>query len=284
MPTIRSILVPSDLSDEAGHALEHACLLAERFSASLALYHSVPMPDHAYAHWAFSHNSAIWSETEREARLMLRQSAERLGRPASVTVERSSSVPRGLLAFIRDTRPDLVVMATHGRHGIEHLVFGSLTEEVVLHSPPRVLCVRRTAQASRLPYRRILVPTDLSRASRLAFPTAAELARAFEAEIVVLHIAHAGAATPAGRPEGHSPLVPTEASLREFCQGAFDGLALTARVEAGHVADGIVRAALAERADMIVMGTRGHDSLLDTLLGSHTERIVRSAHCPVLVA
>ena len=39
-----------------------------------------------------------------------------------------------------------------------------------------------------------------------------------------------------------------------------------------------------ERADVIVMATRGHDSLADRVVGSNTERVVRHASCPVLVA
>ena len=39
-----------------------------------------------------------------------------------------------------------------------------------------------------------------------------------------------------------------------------------------------------EKADLIVMSTRGHDSLSDRVMGSNTERVVRHAPCPVLVA
>jgi nucleotide-binding universal stress UspA family protein len=281
MSAIHSILVPSDLSPEAGHALEHASLFADTFGASLTLYHSVPVPDHAYAHWAFSHNVAVWCELEREARLALTESAARLGRQAAVAVERSTSVARRLLAFIQETRPDLVVMATHGRGGVEHLLLGSVTEKVFQNCHRPVLCVRRTVHESQLPYRRILVPTDLSPVSRLAFPRAAALARAFNAEVLAVHVRHTSAATLAGIP-GDS-LVPTEASLWEFCRRDFDGLPVTAQVHSGSVWDRIVTAARVARADLIVMGTRGHDSLMDRVIGSNTERVVRHASCPVLV-
>jgi nucleotide-binding universal stress UspA family protein len=281
MPAIQSILVASDLSPEAGRALEHASLLANTFGASLRLYHSVPMPDHGYAHWAFSHNAEVWSELEREARRVLVESAASLGHQAVATVERTTSVPRALLAFILNTRPDLVVMATHGRGGVEHLLLGSVTEKVFRDCHRPVLCVRRTAHEGGLPYRRILVPTDLSPASRLAFPTAAALARAFHAEVLAVHVRHSNAATLAGIP-GHE-VVTTEASLWKFCHRDFDGLPVTAQVHSGSVWDRIVQTARVERADLIVMGTRGHDSLMDRVIGSNTERVVRHAPCPVLV-
>jgi nucleotide-binding universal stress UspA family protein len=282
MPAIRTILVPSDLSPEAGHALEHASVLAGKFAATLTLYHSVPLPDHAYAHWAFSHNSEVWSELEREARVALVESAARLGHQACAKVERATSVPRALIAFILDTRPDLVVMATHGRGGVEHLLLGSVTEQVFRSCHRPVLCVRRTAHESGLPYRRILVPTDLSPASRLAFPRAAELGRVFDAEILAVHVRHTSAATLAGVPG--DALVPTEAYLWDFCRRDFEGLSVTAQVHSGGVWDRIVETARVERADLIVMGTRGHDSLMDRMIGSNTERVVRHAPCPVLVA
>jgi nucleotide-binding universal stress UspA family protein len=284
MSTIRTILVPSDISPEADHALEHACALAQRFGASLTLYHAVPLPDHNYAHWAFNHNPEIWVEIEREARLALTQRAASLKPEAGCVIERTTSVPKALLAFIRDKQPDLVVMATHGREGLEHLLLGSVTEKVFLYSRRPVLCVRRTETGAGPPYRRILVPTDLSPASRLAFPMAAQLARAFDAEVVAVHVAPAStAAALAGIPAAQGVLLPTEASLWKFCQRDFEGLAVTAQLHSGTVWDRIVETARVERADLVVMATRGHDSLADRMVGSNTERVVRHASCPVLV-
>jgi nucleotide-binding universal stress UspA family protein len=61
-------------------------------------------------------------------------------------------------------------------------------------------------------------------------------------------------------------------------------LPVTAQVHTGSVWDRIVQVARAERADLIVMSTRGHDTLADRVVGSNTERVVRHAPCPVLVA
>jgi nucleotide-binding universal stress UspA family protein len=175
-------------------------------------------------------------------------------------------------------------MATHGREGLEHLLLGSVTERVFRHAHRPVLCVRRTEHHGTLPYRRILVPTDLSPASRLAFPMAAELARAFAAEILAVYVVAAmTVATLAGVSATQEVLRPTEASLWKFCQQDFADLAVTAQVHTGTVWDRIVQIARVEQADLIVMATRGHDSLVDRMVGSNTERVVRHAPCPVLV-
>jgi nucleotide-binding universal stress UspA family protein len=158
---------------------------------------------------------------------------------------------------------------------------GSVTEDVVQVARSPVLCLRDAAPAG---YRRILVPTDLSLASRLAFPIAAFLARSFGAEVIGLHAAApVTASTLAGVPESRHP-VPSEAALWEFYQADFAGLPVTAQVCTGTAWDCIVRTAAVERADLVVMATRGHDSLSDRVLGSNTDRTLRHAPCPVLVA
>lgn len=284
-PTIREILYPTDLSPETEGALTHARFLAERFGAALTLYHAVEVPDHRFAHWAFAHGHEVWVRAEHEARKVLEGRAAALPVPHAVVVERTASAHRALVQFIRKTQPDLTVMATHGREGLSHFILGSVTEKVIQQVYRPVLCIREPENGGRLPCRRVLVPTDLSLASRLAFPLAAFLARSFEAEIVALHVVpDPTLATLSGVPDRQPVVIPSEASLWKFFRADFDGLDVTAQVHTGSVWDRIVHVAKLEKADLIVMSTRGHDSLADRVLGSNTERVVRHAPCPVLVA
>lgn len=281
---VREVLFPSDLSAESDRAFEHARFLAERFEATLTLYHAVEVPDPSYAHWAFAHGHEIWSRAEQAARDVLQRRCESLGVSHTVVVEREASAEGALLGFIRRTQPDLVVMATHGRAGLSHLLLGSVTERIVLNAFRPVLCLRPPACGSALAYRRVLVPTDLSLASRLAFPMAALFARTFGAQVLALHVVPPyNAATLSGVPE---PAVetPGAGAVAAFCQADFSGVPLRAQVHTGTVWERIRRLAQDECADLIVMSTRGHDSLADRILGSNTERVVRHAPCPVLVA
>ena len=79
---------------------------------------------------------------------------------------------------MRGTTPDLVVMATHGRDGLAQLFLGSVTETVMRLGRCPVLGVREPQHGVALPFRRILVPTDLSPALRRPFALGALLARA----------------------------------------------------------------------------------------------------------
>jgi len=279
MLSLRRVLWATDLSPESDRALDHARFLAERFSASLELYHAVGIPDHRFAHWAFAHDHEIWADAERHARECLERRAERLSVSHRVVVERSASVCRSLGDHIQKTQPDLTVLATHGRSGFAHLLLGSVSEEVVQHVFRPVLWVREPDHGPALPYRRLLVPTDFSVASRLAFPMAALFARSFEAEVLALHV------TP---PRSHgsqaAPSPPTEAALRSLLTDDFGGVTVRPLILAGPVWATIADVARQEKADLVLMATRGHDSVADRILGSNTERVVRHGPCPVLVA
>ena len=276
---VRDVLFATDLSPEADRALDHAGLLAERFGARLTLYHATEVPDPAQPHWAFAHEHEVWCRAEREARHHLQAEAEKLRVPCTVEVERVTSVSRAILRRIRQSEPDLTVMATHGRSGVRHLVLGSVTEQVFRHAFRPVLCVREPEHGPALGYRRLLLPTDLSFASRLAFGMAGLIARAFGSEVIALFVV-----PPAGQSGGHPPELPSERSLLESVRPELESVSVRALIREGPVWDRIACAAREEKADLIVMATRGHDSLSDVLLGSNTDRVVRHAPCPVLVA
>jgi len=285
MAAVTEILFPTDLSPAADQAFDHARFLSERFQASLTLYHAVQVPDHQHAHWAFAHGHEVWVEAERRAKDCLARRAETLTVSHRVVVERQASARRGLLEAIRTLQPDLTVLTTHGREGVAHLLLGSVAEDVVEHAFRPILCLREPDHGPALPYKRILVPTDLSIASCLAFPMAALFARTFATEIVALHVVRASTLRSlSGAPPIDPVVIPSEAAVAKFCRSEFAQLPLSVRVETGAAWDRICHVAKEERADLIVMATRGHDSLADRILGSNTERVVRHAPCPVLIA
>ena len=276
LPQLREVLFPCDLSPESERAFEHARFLAESFQARLTLYHAVEFPDHAFVHWAFDRHRNIWNEVEQSAREQLARKAGTLRVSYDVLVERSGSAQCSLLELIRRTQPDLTVMATHGREGVSRMLLGSVTESVFRHAFRPILCVREPEHGGALPYRKILVPTDLSLGSRLVFPIAARFASQFGAQVVALHVVRTGPSAPRE--------IPTESWLWKFVERDFPGIQVNAQLHHGPVWQRIVEAARLEDADVIVMSTRGHDSLGDRVMGSNTERVVRHAPCPVLVA
>lgn len=278
---IREILFPSDLSATSDRAFDHACFLAERLGARLTLYHAVDTAHLSEAREASDPEVARRSAEAAQAHLA--RHAGTLIAPHAIVVEQNARTAQALVARIRATHPDLVVMATHGREGLAHLFLGSVTERILEVGGCPVLCVREPDHGVALPYRRILVPTDLSESSRLAFPLAALLARTFGAEVLGVHVAQVRPGSLAGIPTLIEETVPSESSVGQFLLPEFAGLRVKARVEIGSPWNRIVETARMERADLIVLSTHGADSLADRVLGSHAERIIRQAPCPVLV-
>jgi nucleotide-binding universal stress UspA family protein len=139
--------------------------------------------------------------------------------------------------------------------------------------------------------RRILHPTDFSRASGAAFARALAMAKADRAELVVLHVL--SAVQPA-LGEGYiSPR--TVEAIEASARGAGEkglkrlvarakkaGVRARALVREGIPHAEIIRAAERQRADLIVIGTHGRTGLARMLLGSVAARVVSLAQCPVL--
>ena len=139
--------------------------------------------------------------------------------------------------------------------------------------------------------RRILHPSDFSRASGAAFKKAVELAKSDRAELMLVHVM-SPIAPIAG--EGYvSPKMYEDiaASSRAWAQKQLDKLLAktkTAGVRAksyvleGVAHDQIARIARSRHADLIVMGTHGRSGLAKLFLGSVASRVVTAARCPVL--
>lgn len=287
MTDIRQILFASDLSPQSERAFAHARILAERFGARLTLYHALEV--HGEYAPGLGDDAASRARWETEVRQQLARLASKLAVPYEMVVEGGLIgghvlVDLALLDVIHKTRPDLTVMATHGRRGFASFFLGSVTEQVVQHAGRPVLCVRQADDATPA-YRRILVATDFSTASRRAFPLAALLARTFEAKVSALHVAASPTmAALTGTAGGTVAALPTEDDLQRFLQPELAGLRVEARVYAsGAPWHRIVKTAEEEGADLVVMSTQGLDSLSDKIIGSNAERVLRHAPCSVLV-
>jgi nucleotide-binding universal stress UspA family protein len=135
----------------------------------------------------------------------------------------------------------------------------------------------------------ILVPTDFGTGSDHALAYAADLAKALGSELVVMH---AYEIPMIGFPDGAIIATPDLATrVSESAQIglnksietiASSGLPVRALLKQGPTWRTIVETATEVGAGMIVMGTHGRHGLPRALLGSVAEKVVRSAHCPVL--
>ena len=143
---LRKILVPTDYSPHAQRALEWAGSLAATYQAEIVLLHVVPPA------------SAMWApdvEAERRIEKELAQLGTRTEERLKAEASTLRQQVREVLPLVIHGQPfmeicevakghavDLIVMGTHGRTGIDHVLLGSVAERVVRHAPCPVLTVR----------------------------------------------------------------------------------------------------------------------------------------------
>ncbi|HUG52392.1 MAG TPA: universal stress protein [Vicinamibacteria bacterium] len=139
---IHDLLCLTDLSPLSQPAFEHARFLAERFQAELTVYHAVETFEGAHPHLTFGIGQELSRSAEERANAFLTAEVQRVAARCSVRVEQVPSAAEAVVEMVRGRRPDLTVMASHGRRGLSHLLLGSVTEEVVQRAHTPVLCVR----------------------------------------------------------------------------------------------------------------------------------------------
>lgn len=147
------ILVPTDFSPQSAAALEAAKGLATRFGASLHLVHVLEDP---YAIAAYSADALgylppgikeTWQHEAAKNLNALLTPVERTQFRATTAVLFSESPAREIVEHADYNHIDLIVMGTHGRGGVAHLLLGSVTERVVRTAKCPVLTVRGVATA-----------------------------------------------------------------------------------------------------------------------------------------
>jgi nucleotide-binding universal stress UspA family protein len=151
MVTFKHILIPTDFSESANKAIDYALPIAKQFQSRLSLIHvyepiiyyadaPIGMPD------VVEIEQNIRTSAEDSLRLIVDQHIKpREAEYGPIAVERILVQGKPYLEILRaafERRVDLIVLSTHGRSGLEHILMGSVTEKVVRKAPCPVLTVR----------------------------------------------------------------------------------------------------------------------------------------------
>jgi nucleotide-binding universal stress UspA family protein len=141
MTTFKHILVPTDFEPASKAALELAVSVARPFDAAVTLLHVWEVP--VYPYMDFMVNSTLITNVEDAATQGLQSALEQLRKemPTARAVLKHGEPWRTILEAIGELKPDLVVIGTHGRHGVSHTVLGSVAEKVVRLSDVPVLTI-----------------------------------------------------------------------------------------------------------------------------------------------
>lgn len=302
MLTLQRILCPVDLSESSQRALIFAKALSSWYEAPLTVLHvCVDLPVFEMASpFGHSASSAVVIE---EAQITERRAAVRnfvwsaIGDTAlDIIVREGTDAKAEILREAGTDGASLIVMGTHGRSGINHVLLGSITEKVLHKAPCPILVVPPHAAPADAGapaiFKRIICAIDFSTSSLLGLNWALDLAQEADAQLTLLHsiefplalrevvfstevdIDRLHAAAEAEHLRRLRALVPARA--RQYCT-------VTTRVNEGKPAREIARVAADERADLIVMGVQGRGAVDLMVFGSNTNEVIRAAPCPVLV-
>jgi nucleotide-binding universal stress UspA family protein len=146
---LNRVLVPTDFSDKSGAALTYGIALVEQFGASLHLLHVVE---------AIAGGETLpWEEIERAIESSawddlrgLLSADDRTRLRAELAMEWGIPFVE-IIRYAREHAIDLIAMGTHGRSGVQHLLMGSVAENVVRNAPCPVLTVHHPEHEFVLP-------------------------------------------------------------------------------------------------------------------------------------
>lgn len=144
--------------------------------------------------------------------------------------------------------------------------------------------------------KKILVPTDFSKPASIAIEVAADIAKKSGAELTLLHVIEEAVgnsmnvsgqvSTDAGWEEKLFNIKLIEKAKKQMAKlvddSKFDGVRLKPELRVGTPYHGMNKIITEKKVDLVVMGTSGKSDLEHMIIGSNTEKVVRTSACPVL--
>ncbi len=273
------ILVPLDGTDiESGvvHYLRH---IIARPDAVVTLLHVLPdLTDYTKSHIDTEHGHAATHMHDFITRLELdpdRVYCEfRMGDPAAE-----------ILKYAALNGPSLIIMPTHGRAGLERLLSGSVTEQVLRKSHCPMLLSHAPDEDTGAGnegglFERILVPLDGTEQGFSILPVVREFARLFRSEVILFHD-NRNLTKSGGRAKGDNAGLRIEAQHARLVD---EGIRVSMQyTDAGRTAKDILKAVSTSNADLIAMTTHGRKGIDRVAFGSVVEHLLRHATRPLLV-
>lgn len=260
---LNTISHPTDFSPEGQAAFQHALRLALASQAKLDLLH-VRSP-HADKSW--NKFPRVREVLERWGVLAPGAHVADIETQSGIRVQKveilDADAVEGLSRFLIGHRPDLLVMASHGRDGLNRWLSGSVSAQVAHETRVPTLLFGPNAkpfvdeQSGTLNLNTVLVPIAHDPAPGEVLKVLLSLTQGQEIRFDIIHV---GQEAPEIRDATGAPL--------------------SVRCLEGPLVETILTAA--DEAQMIAMPTAGHQGFLDVLRGSTTEQVVQRALCPVL--
>ena len=290
------MLIPLDGSKTAEQVLPYSRCLAKALAIPVELLEVVdPEELVALADPAQGrHIDTLVAETMRRTALYLGTTARSFsgaqvkcsvekGNPAEVVIEKATA-----------DKSTLIVMATHGRSGIQRWLLGSVADKVLHGAPNHLFLVRATDQGKtdgEAPLKTVVVPLDGSSLAEQVLPYVLDLAKKMKLSAVLMR---AYALPPSVSAEDYGfysadLLDHLEAEARDYLQKKVNEVKqngvenVASVVNPGYGAEEIITLGRNTPDNFIAMSTHGRSGIQRWVLGSVTDRVVRHSGDPVLI-
>jgi len=276
-----NVLFPTDFSAASAAALPFAQAFARLYGSRIFVTHAVTPPPPV-----FLPMEPIPIEMDVDWHDAQKRLDQFLNRDALQDTVHEGVVERGELwnvvdDVIRRHAADLVILGSHGKHGIKKLVLGSGAEQIFRQARCPVLTIgpKLASPSAGIAFRRIIFATDFSAGSLHALPYALSLAEENQASLILLHVIplvplqHQESVAASARTRMEE-LIPSDAA--DWCRPE-----LVVRFD--FPAEGILTLAEEREADLIVMGVhKGTPFASAHLPWAIAYEVVCHATCPVL--
>ncbi len=297
---LKRIVFPTDFSTTAARALDHALVLAHQFSSELILLHVETMyeSDPYNPKKEFPELNSLFSFIRTQAAERYSDSTLPIlsgAIPMREEIARGTSVSDEIIAFVKESRADMIIMGTNGKKGLQHFLLGSTTENTVKKAPVPVLTIGHGGDMIVLNggcYKRVLIPIDYSVASLNAIRFGIEIAKKFASEILFLHVfedvlSHQSLVSGETSPIQLDP--PSgERSLKAFLnfvgneledvKDNYDFILRNGR------ADQVILDVTREmQCDLVAIGYQGQSAIERWLMGKTAEKVIRKSTAPVVI-
>jgi len=287
------ILAAVAFDQQAPGVLRTAHALSQAAGGSLAVCYVMPSPYVGSALFPHVNQLAVLQvpHVEQSARKALEDlvARELPGCEAELFIEVGGAASE-VVHRADEWKAEVIVCGSHGRHGLERMLLGSVAAGIVRYAHCAVYVVRDSAGSAG-----VLAATDLSDPSLPALTAAAAEALRRGLPLTALYVLEpfwgSGLSAAAAAPLGISPAVPSTALQQELVEGARSTLEAamgragaegSAVVEQGTAASTIIRKAEDVGAALVVVGTRGRTGIARILMGSVAEAVVSGVSCSVL--
>ena len=269
-PLMESVLFASDFSAGSMTAFRHALKAALVARSKLTILHLSPGVAAAWTEFPGVH------ETLERWKLLppgsSRSDVPQPGIEVSKVVARAQTPLKTVVDHLKANPVDLIVLATHANDPEAGWMKESITDPLARKAGQMTLCVPDgvagfvSAQDGSISLNSVVIPIASKPEPQPAVAAAARLVARLQCPQGTFTLLYVG--EPGARPVVQCPIVP--------------GWEWNEITQTGDVIHGIVDTAAKVSADLIVMATNGRNGFLDALRGSHSERVLRTATCPLL--